>query len=328
MNYISQLNGFWRWRQVNIISPKSMLLYFAILNFANLSRWQDSFPIPTEQLSAITGLGKNELSNCRKELAEHKLILYERGYRGQPAHYKLNLLYSDDKKNTPVFGTNSEQGMSISPVFGNSSGNSTVFGTNCKNDLEISPVFGINSENSTGNTPVFGTSSEYVVTTLNKDIYKLNNLLNKYIYINNIYNNPENLVDSDKSTGSKAVGHACSYNDFPLTAGGPGDEAKGSTTDGPAGSVKRCVDFFTSAIHPFFSVTEADMINTLIYEYGEKAFIGAVKYAKQNNVRHTSTWKWLQTVLQNGDWVKGYGQVTEKEKVMSITITPDEIFSR
>lgn len=316
MNYISQLNGFWRWRQMNIISPKAMLLYFAILNFANLSRWQDGFPIPTEQLIAITGLGKNELSNCRKELAEHKLIHYERGYRGQPAHYKLNLLYPEDNKTTPVFG--------------NSSGNSTIYGTNCKNYFDISTVFGNNSENSTGTTPVFGNSSGYIVTALNKDIYKLNNLLNKYIY-KYIFNNQEFLKnDTDVSTGSKAVGHACSYNNLSLTAERPVEKTKGSTTDGPAGSVKRCVDCFTSAIHPFFSVKEADMIKTLICENGEKAFIGAVKYAQSKGIKHRNTWKWLQTVLDNGDWKKGYEDTENLKKPKTVSqipvITPDEIF--
>lgn len=173
MNYISQLNGFWRWRQLNIISPKAMLLYFAIMNYANMSGWQEHFTVPSDCLIAITGLGKNELSICRKELVEHKLIDYERGYRGRPAHYRLFLLYSDGKKaegNTPVFGTNSE----------NSIINSTVFGNNLTNKIDISTVFGTNSENSTGNTPVFGTNSGYVVTTLDLDIYKQNN---NYIYI-------------------------------------------------------------------------------------------------------------------------------------------------
>lgn len=294
MNYISQLNGFWRWRQLNIISPKAMLLYFAIMNYANMSGWQEHFTVPSDCLIAITGLGKNELSICRKELVEHKLIDYERGYRGRPAHYRLFLLYSDGKKaegNTPVFGTN--------------------------------------SENSIINSTVFGTNSGYVVTTLDLDIYKQNN---NYIYINNIYNT-DFAFTTDILPGSKAVGHACSYDDLSLTAGGPGDEEKGSTTDGPAGSVNRCVDCFTSAIHPFFSVKEAEMINALICEFGEKAFIGAVKYDQSKGIKHKNTWKWLQTVLDNGDWKKGYDENTENQKkpkhVSQIpVITPDEIFDR
>ena len=118
-----------------------------------------------------------------------------------------------------------------------------------------------------------------------------------------------------------------------MTAGGPGDEEKGSTTDGPAGSVNRCVDCFTSAIHPFFSVKEAEMINALICEFGEKAFIGAVKYAQSKGIKHKNTWKWLQTVLDNGDWKKGYDENTENQKkskhVSQIpVIAPDEIFDR
>lgn len=321
MNYISQLNGFWRWRQLNIISPKAMLLYFAIMNYANMSGWQEHFTVPSDCLIAITGLGKNELSICRKELVEHKLIDYERGYRGRPAHYRLFLLYSDGKKaegNTPVFGTNSE----------NSIINSTVFGNNLTNKIDISTVFGTNSENSTGNTPVFGTNSGYVVTTLDLDIYKQNN---NYIYINNIYNT-DFAFTTDILPGSKAVGHACSYDDLSLTAGGPGDEEKGSTTDGPAGSVNRCVNFYISAIHPFFSTEERDMVYTLVKEFGAKAFIGAVKYAKLKKVRHKSTWKWLQTVLDNGDWRKGYENTENQKKPKHVSqipvITPDEIFDR
>lgn len=250
------------------------------MNYANMSSWQEHFTVPSDCLIAITGLGKNELSICRKELVEHKLIDYERGYRGRPAHYRLFLLYSDVKK--------AEE-----------------------------------------NTPVFGTNSGYVVTTLDLDIYKQNN---NYIYINNIYNT-DFAFTTDILPGSKAVGHACSYDDLSLTAGGPGDEEKGSTTDGPAGSVNRCVNCFTSAIHPFFSVKEAEMINALICEFGEKAFIGAVKYAQSKGIKHKNTWKWLQTVLDNGDWKKGYDENTENQKktkhVSQIpVITPDEIFDR
>lgn len=250
------------------------------MNYANMSGWQEHFTVPSDCLIAITGLGKNELSICRKELVEHKLIDYERGYRGRPAHYRLFLLYSDGKK-------------------------------------------------AEGNTPVFGTNSGYVVTTLDLDIYKQNN---NYIYINNIYNT-DFAFTTDILPGSKAVGPACSYDDLSLTAGGPGDEEKGSTTDGPAGSVNRCVDCFTSAIHPFFSVKEAEMINALICGFGEKAFIGAVKYAQSKGIKHKNTWKWLQTVLDNGDWKKGYDENTENQKkpkhVSQIpVITPDEIFDR
>lgn len=250
------------------------------MNYANMSGWQEHFTVPSDCLIAITGLGKNELSICRKELVEHKLIDYERGYLGRPAHYRLFLLYSDGKK-------------------------------------------------AEGNTPVFGTNSGYVVTTLDLDIYKQNN---NYIYINNIYNT-DFAFTTDILPGSKAVGPACSYDDLSLTAGGPGDEEKGSTTDGPAGSVNRCVDCFTSAIHPFFSVKEAEMINALICGFGEKAFIGAVKYAQSKGIKHKNTWKWLQTVLDNGDWKKGYDENTENQKkpkhVSQIpVITPDEIFDR
>ena len=58
-----------------------------------------------------------------------------------------------------------------------------------------------------------------------------------------------------------------------------------------------------------------------------------MKYAQSKGIKHKNTWKWLQTVLDNGDWKKGYDENTENQKkpkhVSQIpVITPDEIFDR
>lgn len=83
---------------------------------------------------------------------------------------------------------------------------------------------------------------------------------------------------------------------------------KGNTADQHAGRVERCMNYYQSAIHAFFSTTERDCIEELAREYDEAAFVTAVDKAKEKGVNHTGAWKYIAAILKNGgikDFPKG-----------------------
>lgn len=77
---------------------------------------------------------------------------------------------------------------------------------------------------------------------------------------------------------------------------------------------KKCLDFFECNIRPIGSAFEGENLIELIKEFGNEAFKGAVLLAKKNSVNNGSTWKWMQTVLANGDWKYGYEERSKKKR--------------
>lgn len=82
---------------------------------------------------------------------------------------------------------------------------------------------------------------------------------------------------------------------------------KGKTADQYAGRVNRCMDYYQSAIHAFYSVTECDCVAALAAEFDEPAFRAAVDRAKKQGVNHASAWKYISTILRTGG-VKDFGK--------------------
>lgn len=82
---------------------------------------------------------------------------------------------------------------------------------------------------------------------------------------------------------------------------------KGKTADQHAGRVNRCMDYYQSAIHAFYSVTERDCVAALAAEFDEAAFMSAVSKAKEQGVNHTGAWKYISSILRTGG-VKQFGK--------------------
>lgn len=96
--------------------------------------------------------------------------------------------------------------------------------------------------------------------------------------------------------------------------------AKGKTADHHAGRVNRCMDYYQSAIHAFYSVTECDCVAALAAEFDEPAFMAAVDKAKKQGVNHASAWKYISAILHTGgvkDFGKGSAVVQKKNDVVS-----------
>lgn len=97
--------------------------------------------------------------------------------------------------------------------------------------------------------------------------------------------------------------------------------AKGKTADHHAGRVNRCMDYYQSAIHAFYSVTECDCVAALAAEFDEPAFMAAVDKAKKQGVNHASAWKYISAIFRTGgvkEFGKGSAVVQKKNDVVSV----------
>lgn len=90
MQYISQLNAFWNWVDLNEVSHLEVDLYLTLLRFANATGWKPCFTIPNTRLWRFN---KNELTKARNRLVQLGLIEYEKGKKGQAPAYRIVPLY-------------------------------------------------------------------------------------------------------------------------------------------------------------------------------------------------------------------------------------------
>lgn len=245
MDTLAQINGFWQWRQQNIVSASAALLYLALCYLQQEQpETQDEVMVSTPALLTLTGLGKNELTRCRQELVKLGLIEYRRGYNNVPSNYKF-IHFDCIKEQEPE------------PIVPN-----TGLSTKVNN-----PKYGTIEANS----PQYGTIDEPIVpnTGLLKEpsyIYKYNN---NNIYINNINNIYKEQVEDEKDYDT-------------------------------------LYDLFESKIRPIGSADEASLLRDQITEYGPRKFAGAVLMAAKCKRNGRGIARWLETVLLNGDWQKGF----------------------
>ena len=96
MNYIKQINAFWRWKELNKISHGEVELYFGLLNCANASNWQSHISIPNRRLISLCGFGDDSaLNKARNRLIQSGLIEYKKGKSGQAGNYTVISLYTE-----------------------------------------------------------------------------------------------------------------------------------------------------------------------------------------------------------------------------------------
>ena len=92
MNTIDFLNYFWLNNQYDPCSPSETALYHYLLFEAECHHWVMPFKIPTQMLTAYTGISKQGVNEARESLQKRGLITYSKGVgKGRPAHYSLKL---------------------------------------------------------------------------------------------------------------------------------------------------------------------------------------------------------------------------------------------
>lgn len=97
MNYISQLNGFRRWRGQHALSPFAQLLWYSLTVEQNHRLWPERFCISSTDLRQIMGgVGPNTLRHARSELIEAGLVEAKVATcGGQVTQYRMIQLYEE-----------------------------------------------------------------------------------------------------------------------------------------------------------------------------------------------------------------------------------------
>ena len=107
MNYMKQLNEFWRIQTLEPISSNAKLLYLALLNINNMGNWEKEFKVNNDFLILLSGLNISAFQRARNELEQKGYIKYQKGKKNQSVpKYTIIKLYEDVVfKNDPNLNT-------------------------------------------------------------------------------------------------------------------------------------------------------------------------------------------------------------------------------
>lgn len=107
MNYMKQLNEFWRIQTLEPISSNAKLLYLALLNINNMGNWEKEFKVNNDFLVLLSGLKISSFQRARNELEQKGYIKYQKGKKNQSIpKYTIIKLYEDVMfKNDPNLNT-------------------------------------------------------------------------------------------------------------------------------------------------------------------------------------------------------------------------------
>lgn len=101
MNYLEQINWFWdKVREVEI-KPSSRLLYLAILQIWNETRWKAQLKVPRDSAMYLAGIGSaHTYYAALQELADKGFIKYEKG-NNQHSAATIEVVVSSSKSASP-----------------------------------------------------------------------------------------------------------------------------------------------------------------------------------------------------------------------------------
>uniref|UniRef100_A0A7C5Z7H2 Helix-turn-helix domain-containing protein n=1 Tax=Caldicellulosiruptor owensensis TaxID=55205 RepID=A0A7C5Z7H2_9FIRM len=96
MNYIKQLNAFYKWLKSNKLSPTAIAVYFAILMSNNENGWNEWFGKSNQDYCKLLGIDEKTFVRARNELREKGLIDFIPGYqKGKYTMYHIVQLYTE-----------------------------------------------------------------------------------------------------------------------------------------------------------------------------------------------------------------------------------------
>jgi hypothetical protein len=111
MNYISQINGFWKIAEDKQFSSSEIATYFALLNYCNNLNWLNPFVCHFEYVCQTASISKNTFYACMETLHNEKLIEYTKGIKNskKPKVFILNLENKTKNKTGIKLRTEQEQ---------------------------------------------------------------------------------------------------------------------------------------------------------------------------------------------------------------------------
>lgn len=111
MNYISQINGFWKIAEDKQFSSSEIATYFALLNYCNNLNWLNPFVCHFEYVCQTASISKNTFYTCMEKLHNEKLIEYTKGIKNskKPKVFILNIENKTKNKTGTKLRTEEEQ---------------------------------------------------------------------------------------------------------------------------------------------------------------------------------------------------------------------------
>ena len=103
MNYISQLNGFRRWRGEHTLPASAQLLWYTLTGEQNIRLWPEEFSLSVTDLRRMMGgVSVNTLRRARNVLIEAGLLEADMAtVGGEISHFRLTQLYEDKADPSP-----------------------------------------------------------------------------------------------------------------------------------------------------------------------------------------------------------------------------------
>lgn len=90
MNYLLEIQAFERKMRRVPLSRDAQLLWYKLMQFANLLWWPETFNVDNKRLMEMSRIGsKHTLIDARNELVEAGLISFTPGKKGTPSSYQL-----------------------------------------------------------------------------------------------------------------------------------------------------------------------------------------------------------------------------------------------
>ena len=97
MSYINYLNSFWQLRQDEFITSTEADLYFALLQIANLHKWEDEFSASLGRLESMTEMSRHTIIKARNRLVELGLVVVSEGKKGRGKNANYSLIKGAEK---------------------------------------------------------------------------------------------------------------------------------------------------------------------------------------------------------------------------------------
>ena len=105
MNYINQVNTFYKLIQDNPLSSNAQCLYNYLLNKCSELGWKSEFSVSNLIVCGFTNLSRQALDRARNELVQKGFLQYKKGHSNQAGKY---LIVSFDTQNDTQDDTQSD----------------------------------------------------------------------------------------------------------------------------------------------------------------------------------------------------------------------------
>ena len=102
MKYLTEINAFYEWLEVNTLADSDILLWHALMHIANKAGWPRHFTVAVQVLQVKTGMRKDRIYDARARLREAGRISWSSRKGNQSAIYEIIPFVSDTATQIPT----------------------------------------------------------------------------------------------------------------------------------------------------------------------------------------------------------------------------------